>query len=62
MALIQTPHRFRTKRQIWTYSGLGLETHASGQYRYIEGQLQRCRKAQQLRGRNENHNHDLKNI
>ena len=62
MALIQTPHRFRTKRQIWTYSGLGLETHDSGQYRYIEGQLQRSRKAQQLRGLNENHNHDLKNI
>src|SRR6266566_4760782 len=27
MALLQTPHRFRTKRQLWTYSGLGLETH-----------------------------------
>ena len=25
IALIQTPHRFRTKRQLWTYSGLGLE-------------------------------------
>ena len=23
LALIQTPHRFRTKRQLWTYSGLG---------------------------------------
>jgi transposase len=22
IALIQTPHRFRTKRQLWTYSGL----------------------------------------
>jgi transposase len=62
VALIQTPHRFRTKRQIWTYSGLGLETHDSGQYRYVEGQLQRSKKAQQLRGLNVNHNHDLKNI
>jgi len=26
VALIQTPNRFRTKRQLWTYSGLGLET------------------------------------
>jgi transposase len=25
VALMQTPHRFRTKRQLWTYSGLGLE-------------------------------------
>jgi len=41
IALIQTPHRFRTKRQLWTYSGLGLETHDSAQYRVVEGQLQR---------------------
>src|SRR5205823_9653034 len=27
MALMQTPHRFRSKRQLWTYSGLGIETH-----------------------------------
>ena len=34
VALIQTPHRFRTKRQLWTYSGLGLETRDSGEYHY----------------------------
>jgi transposase len=62
IALIQTPHRFRTKRQLWTYSGLGLETHASAQYRYVEGQLQRSKRPQQIRGLNQNHNHDLKNI
>jgi len=26
LALMQTPHRFRSKRQLWTYSGLGIET------------------------------------
>jgi transposase len=62
VALIQTPHRFRTKRQIWTYSGLGLETHDSGQYCSVGGRLQRSRKAQHIRGLNENHNRDLKNI
>src|ERR1700694_596251 len=61
IALMQTPHRFRTKRQLWTYSGLGLETHDSAQYRYVEGQLRRSKKPQQLRGLNHNHNHDLKN-
>ena len=61
-ALIQTPFRFRTKRQLWTYSGLGLETHDSAQYRYVEGQLQRSKKPVQLRGLNRNHNHDLKNV
>jgi hypothetical protein len=34
MSLIQTPHRFRTKRQLWAYSGLAIETHDSAQYRY----------------------------
>ena len=37
VALIQTPHRFRTKRQLWTYSGLGLETRDSAQYCIVEG-------------------------
>jgi hypothetical protein len=41
---MQTPHRFRTKRQLWTYSGLGLETRDSAQYRVGEGQLQRSKK------------------
>jgi transposase len=26
VALLGTPHRFRTKRQLWAYSGFGLET------------------------------------
>jgi transposase len=62
MALIQTPHRFRTKRQLWTYSGLGLETHDSAQYRVVEGQLQHSKRPATLRGLNKNHNHDLKAI
>jgi len=62
VALLQTPHRFRTKRQLWTYSGLALETHDSAQYRYVQGQLRRSKKPQQLRGLNANHNHDLKDI
>jgi len=59
---MQTPHRFRTKRQLWTYSGLGLETHDSAQYRVLEGQLQRSKKPVTLRGLNTNHNRDLKAI
>jgi hypothetical protein len=62
VALMQTPHRFRTKRQLWNYSGLGLETHDSAQYRVVEGQLQRSNKPVTLRGLNTNHNHDLKDI
>ena len=62
IALIQTPHRFRTKRQLWAYSGLALETQTSAEYRYLDGQLQRSKKLLALRGLNDNHNHDLKNI
>jgi transposase len=62
IALIQTPHRFRTKRQLWNYSGLGVKTRDSAQYRLVGGELQRSKRPQQLRGLNENHNHDLKNI
>ncbi len=44
IALIQTPHRFRTKRQLWAYSGLALATRTSAEYRFLEGQLQRSKK------------------
>ena len=62
IALIQTPHRFRTKRQLWNYCGLGLETHDSGEYRAVAGQLQRAKKQATVRGLNRDHNHDLKDI
>ncbi len=60
IALLQTPYRFRTKRQLWAYSGLAIQTRSSGEYRYIEGQLRRSQKPGALRGLNKNHNHDLK--
>ena len=62
IALMQTPHRFRTKRQLWMYSGLALETRVSGEYRFAGGELQRSKKRATPRGLNENHNHDLKNV
>ena len=62
VALIQTPHRFRTKRQLWAYSGLALETRISGEHRYVKGQLQRSKKLVSIRGLNKDHNHDLKGL
>src|SRR6267154_1446911 len=62
VALIQTPHRFRTKRQFWSYIGLALKTYGSGEYRFVDGQLKRSKKSLAIRGLNLNHNHDLKNI
>jgi transposase len=62
IALIQTPHRFRTKRQLWAYCGLALKTYTSGEYRFVQGQLKRSKKPLAIRGLNANHNHDLKNL
>ena len=62
VALLQTPHRFRTKRQLWAYSGFAVETHDSGEYRFMRGKLVRNRERITVRGLNHNHNHDLKNL
>jgi transposase len=62
IALLQTPHRFRTKRQLWAYCGLGLQTWASGEYQFRSGQLQQFKKIPAVRGLNVNHNRDLKNL
>jgi len=62
IAILQTPHRFRTKRQLWAYGGLGIETHSSADHRYVDGQLQPAKRRVSLRGLNRNHNHELKNI
>jgi transposase len=53
---VQTPHRFRTKRQFWAYCGLAVETRSSADYQFANGQLVLTR------GLNENHNHDLTNL
>jgi transposase len=62
IALMQTPHRFRTKRQLWAYCGLALKTSTSGEYQIVEGRLKRTKKFLAIRGLNASHNHDLKNI
>jgi transposase len=62
VAILQTPHRFRTKRQLWAYSGFAVQTYDSGEYRMVRGKRQRNRERITVRGLNRNHNHDLKNL
>src|SRR6266481_3997711 len=62
VAWLQTPHRFRTKRQLWAYRGFAVETHDSGEYRYVRGQRQPNRERIRVRGLNDNHNKDVKNL
>src|SRR5215831_3847560 len=62
LAILQTPHRFRTKRQLWTYCGLAVVTSSSADHEVDDGQLRRRKKRKETRGLNENCNHDLKNL
>src|SRR5215472_16033137 len=34
LGILQTPHRFRTKRPLWKYSGLAIETHSSADHHW----------------------------
>jgi transposase len=62
LGILQTPHRFRSKRQLWAYGGLAIEMHSSADHRRVDGQLERTRKNVLVRGLNRNCNHDLKNL
>lgn len=62
IALIQTPHRFRTKRLLWTYSGLGVKTESSADYVFQHGELRQSKKNFATRGLKQNHNHQLKYV
>lgn len=61
LPIVVTPHRFRTKRQFWSYCGFGVVTHSSADWvrqgqRWIKSQVTLTR------GLNRNHNHTLKAI
>jgi transposase len=60
VASLDTPHRFRTKRQLWSYSGLAVVTHMSAEYEMKAGHVVRRRKPIATRGLNRNCNRRLK--
>lgn len=62
LAVMQTPWRFRTKRNLWAYSGLAVVTHSSADYEIVQGQARRRRRAPLTRGLNRNHNRILKDV
>lgn len=61
-ATIDTPHRFRTRHQLWSYSGLAVVTHMSSEYEMKEGRVVRSRKPIATRGLNRNCNHRMKEV
>ena len=62
MATMQTPWRFRTKRNLWAYSGLAVVTRSSADYVMVEDRAVRRQRAPMTRGLNRNHNHVLKDV
>jgi len=62
LPVVVTPHRFRTKRQFWSYCGLGVVMRSSADWiRDASGKWQRSR-VPSTRGLSESHNHQLKAI
>jgi len=61
-AIVDTPYRFRTKRQFWSYVGLAVVTHMSAEYEMKEGKVVRRRKPVATRGLNRNCNRRLKEV
>ncbi len=59
---VDTPHRFRTKRQFWSYVGLAVVTHMSAEYEMKAGKVVRRRKPVATRGLNRDCNRRLKEV
>ncbi|MGH7571436.1 MAG: IS110 family transposase [Gemmatimonadota bacterium] len=59
VSIVVTPHRFRTKRQFWSYSGFAVVTRSSADWVQVGGRWQRA-PVVQTRGLNRACNHQLK--
>lgn len=62
LAILRTPWRFRTKRQLWAYAGLAVVTRSSAEYTLAHGRPVHRRRSPMTRGLNRNHNRQLKNV
>lgn len=62
IAAVGSPHRFRTKRQFWTYCGLAVVTRSSADYEVAEEGLRRKSQSTQTRGLNREYNRRMKRV
>ena len=60
IAAIGSPHRFRTKRQLWAYCGFAVITRSSADYQVKGDKLQRRRGSTQTRGLNQSFSRRMK--
>lgn len=61
VATVISPHRFRSRRQFWSYCGLGIVTRSSSDWRMTASGWKR-QQMPQTRGLNRNRNPVLKNV
>jgi len=57
ISAVVTPHRFRGKRQFWSYCGLAVVTRSSGDHQLVGAQVRRKKRAPETRGLTQSHNH-----
>ena len=62
IAAVVTPHRFRGKRQFWSYCGLAVVTRSSGDHHMVGEQVRRRKRAPETRGLTRSHNRTLKYV
>jgi len=62
IASVVTPHRFRSKRQFWSYCGLAVVTKSSADYTVSGAGVRRTGKRATTRGLTQSHNRTLKYV
>ena len=62
VAVVATPHRFRTKRQYWPYCGLAVVNRTTSDYEIINGRVQKKVRKGSTRGLNRDYSRILKRV
>lgn len=62
VAVVVTPHRFRSREQFWAYCGLGIVTRSSSDWMQAPNGAWVRAEVKQTRGLNPNHNRMLKDV
>jgi transposase len=62
VAIIASPFRFRTRRNLWPYAGLAVVHQSSSDYKVDAGRIRRRTREPLTRGLNRNYNRVLKKI
>lgn len=62
VAVVGTPHRFRTRRQYWPYCGLAVVTRSTSDYEILNGRIRRKKRIANTRGLNPDYSRILKRV